>query len=82
MWTEEANAVTDETPNLILEHLRALRDGQRTLGSDIRELKDSQTAIRHMLAAMQSDALRQEAALAALRVDVDTIKRRLNLVEA
>jgi hypothetical protein len=74
--------VTDETPNLILEHLRALRDGQRALGSDIRELKESQIAVRHMLTAMQSDALRQEAALAALRVDVDIVKRRLELVEA
>ena len=74
--------MTDETPNLILENLRGLREGQRALASDIRELKDSQIAIRHMLTAMQSDALRQESALAALRVDVDMIKRRLNLVEA
>lgn len=74
--------MTDETPNLILEHLRALREGQRVVGTDVRELKQSQIAIRHMLTAMQSDALRQEAALAALRVDVDMIKRRLNLVEA
>ena len=39
-------------------------------------------AIRHMLAAMQSDSLRHDAMLAGLRADVDTIKRRLNLVEA
>ena len=51
--------MTDETPNLILEHLRAVcRDGQRALASDIREFKDSQIAIRHMLTAMQSDGLR------------------------
>ena len=74
--------MTEEVPNIVLEHLRALREGQRVLGLDIREVKDSHIAIRHMLAAMQSDALRQEAALAALRVDVDTIKRRLSLVDA
>ena len=74
--------MAEEASHLVLEHLRALREGQRTIGLDIREVKDSHIAIRHMLAAMQSDALRQEAALAALRVDVDTIKRRLNLVDA
>ena len=68
--------------DLIYEALKQIQ-------ADIAELKkvgarqDEQfSGIRHMLVAMQSDDLRQEAALAALRVDVDTIKRRLNLVEA
>ena len=51
--------MSDEPHNLILEHLRELRDGQFN-------------GIRHMLVAMQSDALRQEAILAALRSDADT----------
>ena len=55
---------------------------QRQLQADVREVKEGQTAIRHMLVAMQSDDLRQEAALAGMRSDVDTIKRRLNLAEA
>jgi hypothetical protein len=74
--------MAEEPHNLILERLRELREEQRQLIADVRELKDSQTGIRHMLVAMQSDDLRQEAALAALRVDVDMIKRRINLVEA
>ena len=74
--------MADEGPNLILEHLRALREGQRQLLADIGELREGHTAIRHMLSAMHSDGLRHDAALAALRSDVDTIKRRLNLVEA
>lgn len=74
--------MADEPHNLILEHLRELRQEQRQLIADIREVRDGQTSIRHMLVAMQSDDLRQEAMLAAVRADVDTIKRRLNLVEA
>jgi uncharacterized protein YicC (UPF0701 family) len=61
----------------------------KQIQTDIADLKkigarqnEQFSGIRHMLVAMQSDDLRQEAALAALRVDVDTIKRRLNLVEA
>lgn len=41
--------------------------------ADVADLKKSD---------LQSDALRQEAMMAVLRADVDTIKRRLNLVEA
>jgi hypothetical protein len=74
--------MAEEPHNLILDRLRELREEQRQLIADVRELKDSQTSIRHMLVAMQGDDLRQEAMLAGLRSDVDTIKRRLNLVEA
>ena len=74
--------MTEEPHNLILEHLRDLRDAQRQMQADIREIREGQTAVRHMLVAMQSDDLRQEAVLAAMRSDVDTIKRRLGLVEA
>lgn len=38
--------------------------------------------IRHMLIAMQSDDLRHDASIAALRVDLDRIKRRLELTDA
>lgn len=78
----EVETMAEEPHNLILDRLRELREEQRQLIADVREIKDSQTSIRHMLVAMQGDDLRQEAMLAGLRSDVDTIKRRLNLVEA
>lgn len=74
-----AGAVTNE---LIYEILKQIQ-------TDIADLKKANTrhdeqftAIRHMLVAMQGDDLRQEAMLAALRLDVDTIKRRLDLIDA
>jgi DNA-binding protein H-NS len=89
--------MAEEPHSLILERLRELREEQRQIHADIREVKEGQTSIRHMLVAMQSDDLRQEAMLAAPArkgamfenrpaiagcADVDIIKRRLNLVEA
>ena len=50
--------MVEEPHNLILERLRELREEQRQLAADIREVKDDQTSIRHMLVAMQSDDLR------------------------
>jgi hypothetical protein len=74
--------MVDEPHNLILERLCDLREEQHQLHADIREIKEGQTSVRHMLVAMQSDDFRQEAMFAALRSDVDTIKCRINLVEA
>ena len=74
--------MTEEPHNLIIDHLRELRSALRDIQAEIREVKDGQTGIRHMLVAMQSEDLRHDAVLAALRADVDTIKRRLNLIEA
>jgi hypothetical protein len=39
-------------------------------------------ALRHMIVAIQSDDLRHEATMAGLRLDVDRIKRRLELSDA
>ena len=74
--------MTDEPHNLILDHLRDLREAVRLIHAEIREVKEGQISIRHMLVAMQGDDLRHEAMLAGVRSDVDTIKRRLGLVDA
>ena len=37
---------------------------------------------QHLPLAIQSDDIRTEAAIASVRVDVDTIKRRLNLSDS
>lgn len=66
----------------MLDRLRELRDAQREMQASIREVKEGQTAIRHMPVAMQSDDLRQEASIAALRSDVDTIKSHLTRAHA
>ncbi len=74
-----AENVTNE---LIYEVLKQIEADVADLKKTGKRQDEQFSGIRHMLVAMQSDDLRQEAALAALRVDVDTIKRRLNLVEA
>jgi hypothetical protein len=74
--------MTAATNDLICEILKQIQ-------ADVSDLKKADTrhdeqfnGIRHMLVAMQSGGLRQEAMTAALRADVDAIKRRLSLADA
>jgi hypothetical protein len=76
---QEMTGVTNE---LIYEGLKQIQ-------TDVSDLKKAGTrhgeqfrGIRHTLVAMRSDGLRQEAMTAALRADVDAIKRRLSLADA
>jgi hypothetical protein len=43
--TEENAAMNDDIPNLMLEHLRALRSGQDDMREDIREIKTRLTKL-------------------------------------
>lgn len=47
--------MAEEPHNLILERLRELRAAQLEMKGDLREVKEGQIVIRHMLVAMQSD---------------------------
>lgn len=74
--------MTDETANLILEHLRALRTGQDGLREDIREVKT-----RLGLVEQQMATLGHMYAAVSLRLDrvegrLDRIERRLDLTDA
>jgi flagellar capping protein FliD len=73
---------TDNISNeLIYEILKKLQAGQSRMEARLAEHSEQFNGIRHLLIAMQSDDLRTEAAVAGLRVDMDTIKTRLNLID-
>jgi hypothetical protein len=78
--TEETE--TEETENLVLELLRALRADISSLKAGQRDIKSEIISVRNQIHSMQGDFLRQEKDLAIVRVDVERIKERLNLVEA
>jgi chromosome segregation ATPase len=78
--TEETE--TEETENLVLELLRALRADISSLKEGQRDIKSEIISVRNQIHSMQGDFLRQEKDLAIVRVDVERIKERLNLVEA
>ena len=73
--------MTDETANLVLEHLKRFQaqmsrfeDKRSDVASDVQVLK------QHVAASMQSE-LRQDTDLAAIKLRLDRIERRLDLVD-
>jgi len=64
---------------LILEHLRSIRTKIDGTDTAVRELKSAVLALREDVNGLRGDILRQERALAAVEVDIDRIKTRLDL---
>jgi len=71
-----------EPPNLVLDLLRAIRGDLAEVKSAIADLKEGQISIREEIQSMRRDALRQERTIAAVQVDVDRVKSRLELSDA
>lgn len=67
--------MTDETANLILEHLRALRGGVDALREDMRDVKIRLSHVEESLGGINRRIDRVEAPL-------DRIESRLGLVDA
>jgi hypothetical protein len=70
-----------ETDNIILEHLRAIRADIAVIKNGVRELRDEFIATRLREHARDSDLVTHTQQIARLEVDVERIKRRLELVE-
>ena len=73
--------MAEDPKEIILEHLRAIRQDMAGLKDDIRELKDNLISVRDDIHGLRGDILRQERALAAVEVDIDRIKARLDLFD-
>jgi hypothetical protein len=63
---------------LICEILKAIQADVADIKKRVILNEEQLTGIRHVLIAMQSDDLRHEAAVASMRMDIDSIKNRLN----
>ena len=70
------------TNELLYEVLKSVQEDVAHIKHRTDEHAEHLKSIRHMLIAMQSDDLRQEAGIAGLRADVDRIKNRLELHDA
>ena len=73
--------MTEETENLVLEHLRAIRSDIALLKSDLRALQAEQAAMRLELRAhtLRLDHIVEDTA--EIKVRLDRIERRLDLTE-
>lgn len=64
--------MSDDTDNLVLEHLRVLRSGQA-------ELRENQHEIMRRLTTIEASYANLQNSMDRVRGDVDLIKRRLEL---
>lgn len=74
--------MSDEPTDLVLEHLRAIRNDTAELKSGLREVKAELISLRQQINALQGDGLRREEVIAGMQVDIDRIKTRLDLSDA
>ena len=73
------DAVTNE---LMYEVLKKIQADVGDIRTRITDVEEQMKGIRHVLIAMQSDDLRHEAVIAGLRVDMDKVRKRLDLTDA
>ncbi len=78
--------MTNETENLILEHLNSFQGGQERIERDLREIKGrlaqleiGGAAIRADIAHLSGDQARQQINIDSLGDRIDRIERRLEL---
>ena len=73
--------VTAEVENLMLEHLRAIRADTAKMAEDIRGLRTEMTSMRQHMAGVVTLQELDHTDIASLKVRLDRIERRLELVD-
>jgi hypothetical protein len=73
--------VTDETESLVLEHLRAIRSDVGRMKDDMSGLRMEMTAMRHDMAGVRTLQDMHYGDIAALKVRLERIERRLDLID-
>lgn len=74
--------MTDEVENLVLEHLRAIRGEMERMREENRTMHAETVAIRQTLGAHTTLLNQVLEDVATIRVRLDRIERRLDLVDA
>ncbi|WP_026380087.1 hypothetical protein [Afifella pfennigii] len=73
--------MTDEPDNLILEHLRAIRGDMAKLADGMQTLSAEMTAIRQHFSGVVTIQEHDHSDIAALKLRLDRIEKRLDLVD-
>ncbi len=69
-----------ETDTIVLEHLPAIRRDMAKLADDVKGLKAEMVATRHIMSGVVTLQDRDHADISHLKVRVDRIEQRLDLV--
>jgi predicted nuclease with TOPRIM domain len=75
------HAMTDETANLILEHLRALRGGQDRLTEHMERLETRMTSLEQHIASLRQDIALLHGDFAGQSVRLDRLESRFGRIE-
>lgn len=70
---------TETTDNIIIAHLRALRDRVDAVSDDVNFLKEGQISIRNQVNELRGDLLRFEQ---RTETRLDRIEKRISLADA
>ena len=73
--------MTDETANLVLEHLKNFQAQMSRMDEAITLMRMEITAIRHDLASLRTMQEAQSIELASIRQRLDRVETRLGLVD-
>jgi hypothetical protein len=74
--------MTDETANLVLEHLRGLRSVLDRVAQDVADLKMRQGAHDHHMAGINISDMRQNSEIDRINERLVRIEKRLELADA
>jgi hypothetical protein len=70
-----------EEHNLILEHLRAIRSDMSDVKTGLRSIKDEMVGLRQHMGGFLTHESVQDEEIASLRLRLERIESRLNIVE-
>lgn len=73
--------MTDEVGNLVLEHLKRIQADMAHMRDELRTVHSSQLAMQQTLSAHSTLLYQCVEDIASVRVRLDRIERRLDLVE-
>lgn len=74
--------MTENLENIILEHLRTIRQELKFLKDGQTDLKSEILSLKQYLHSIQGEAFRREQTIAGIQVDIDRIKTRLELSDS
>jgi tetrahydromethanopterin S-methyltransferase subunit G len=73
--------MTDETENLILEHLKRFQGGQERIERELKEVKGRLSQVEIGMAAVRGDVAHLSGDVAGLRLAFDTMSERIDRIE-
>lgn len=73
--------MTDETQNLVLEILKRLQADFVLMREDIHGVRSEMASLKHHMAAFMSHEITQDSEIAAVKLRLERIERRLDLID-